>query len=42
MSTFTHNKDFNLLSGSVTVLLCVALIEEFSKFILTRNPPFSS
>lgn len=27
--TFTHNKDFNLLTGSVTVVLCVALIEEF-------------
>jgi hypothetical protein len=31
-STFTHNKSFNLLSGSVTILLCTALIEEFSKF----------
>jgi hypothetical protein len=29
MSTFTHNKSFNLLSGNVTVILCVALIEEF-------------
>jgi hypothetical protein len=28
-TTFTHNKSFNLLSGSPTVLLCVALIEEF-------------
>jgi MFS family permease len=27
--TFTHNNDFNLLTGSVTVVLCVALIEEF-------------
>lgn len=31
-STFTKNKSFNLLDGSVTILLCVALIEEFSKF----------
>jgi MFS family permease len=29
ISTFTHNKNFNLLTGSVTVFLCVALIEEF-------------
>ena len=29
MSTFTKNKNFNLLEGNVTVLLCVALIEEF-------------
>jgi len=28
-TTFTHNKSFNLLTGSPTVLLCVALIEEF-------------
>jgi hypothetical protein len=28
-STFTTNKSFNLLSGNPTVLLCVALIEEF-------------
>jgi hypothetical protein len=28
-STFTTNKSFNLLDGSPTVLLCVALIEEF-------------
>jgi hypothetical protein len=28
-STFTHEQSFNLLDGSVTVLLCVALIEEF-------------
>jgi hypothetical protein len=27
-STFTKNKNFNLLDGNVTVLLCVALIEE--------------
>lgn len=42
MSTFTHNKDFNLLNGSVTVLLCVALIEEFSKFILIQSLLYSS
>jgi hypothetical protein len=29
ISTFTKNKNFNLLNGSVTVVLCVALIEEF-------------
>lgn len=29
ISTFTHSKSFNLLSGSVVVLVCVALIEEF-------------
>jgi uncharacterized membrane protein len=28
-STFTTNKSFNLLSGNPTILLCVALIEEF-------------
>jgi hypothetical protein len=28
MSTFAHNKNFNLLSGSTTILLCVAFIEE--------------
>ncbi len=28
-STFTHNRNFNLLTGNVTVLLCVALIPEF-------------
>ncbi|EPE33719.1 hypothetical protein GLAREA_06732 [Glarea lozoyensis ATCC 20868] len=27
-STFTHNKHFGVLSGSPTVLLCVALLEE--------------
>ena len=29
ISTFTKNKSFNLLNGSPTVVLCVALIEEF-------------
>jgi hypothetical protein len=29
LSTFTTNTHFNLLTGSVTILLCVALIEEF-------------
>lgn len=29
ISTFTHNHSFNLLTGSVTVVLCLALIEEF-------------
>ena len=28
-ATFTHNKDFNLLDGNLTVLICVSLIEEF-------------
>lgn len=28
ISTFVNNKDFNLLTGSVTILLCVAFIEE--------------
>jgi hypothetical protein len=28
-STFTTKKEFNLLDGSPTILLCVALIEEF-------------
>lgn len=28
-STFTHNKNFNLLTGSTTLLLCLALLEEF-------------
>lgn len=34
LSTFTHNRNFNLLDGSVTVLLCVALIEEFIVVII--------
>ena len=29
LSTFSHDSSFNLLTGSVTVILCVALIEEF-------------
>jgi hypothetical protein len=29
ISTFTHNYSFNLLNGSVTVVLCMALFEEF-------------
>ena len=29
ISTFTHAHSFNLLNGSVTVVLCMALIEEF-------------
>lgn len=29
LSTFAHNKNFNLISGSTTILLCVAFIEEF-------------
>jgi hypothetical protein len=29
MITFTHNKNFNGLTPNVTILLCVALIEEF-------------
>lgn len=33
-STFTTNKHFNLLTGSPTVLLCVALIEEFIVVVL--------
>jgi hypothetical protein len=28
MSTFTKNKNFNLMTGSITILLCVAFIEE--------------
>ncbi len=28
LSTFSHNTKFNLMSGSPTILLCVALIEE--------------
>lgn len=34
LSTYTHDHDFNLLNGSVTVLLCVALIEEFIVVII--------
>ena len=34
MSTIANNKDFNLISGSVTIVLCVALIEEFIIVIL--------
>lgn len=29
LSTFSHNKHFNALTGDVTVLICVALVEEF-------------
>jgi hypothetical protein len=29
LSTFSHNKNFNLLEGSISVLVCVALLEEF-------------
>ncbi|KAH8588185.1 hypothetical protein B0O99DRAFT_477940, partial [Bisporella sp. PMI_857] len=28
MSAFSHNKHFSIMNGSVTVLLCVALVEE--------------
>ncbi|KAG9238438.1 hypothetical protein BJ875DRAFT_367896 [Amylocarpus encephaloides] len=34
LSTFTHAKQFSLLTGNATILLCVALIEEF---IVTVN-----
>ena len=34
MSTFSKNKNFNLLAGSVTILLCVALIEELIVVLL--------
>jgi hypothetical protein len=33
-STFSTNKNFNLITGNVTVLLCVALIEEFIVVVL--------
>lgn len=33
-STFTHNKNFNLITGSTTVLLCVALLEELAVVII--------
>jgi hypothetical protein len=34
MSTFTKNKNFNLLTGNITILLCVAFIEELVIVIL--------
>jgi hypothetical protein len=37
ISTFTRNKKFNLLEGSVTVFLCVALIEEFIIVIILES-----
>ncbi|TVY46469.1 hypothetical protein LOCC1_G003016 [Lachnellula occidentalis] len=33
-STFSHNKNFNLLSGNTTVLLCVALLEELAVVVI--------
>ncbi|KAF4636800.1 hypothetical protein G7Y89_g1295 [Cudoniella acicularis] len=33
-STFTHNKDFNLLTGKPTVLLCMALLQELAVVIV--------
>lgn len=29
-STFAHNKNFNLITGNTTILLCVALLEELA------------
>lgn len=34
MSTFTKNKSFNLMTGNITVLLCMAFIEELVIVIL--------
>ena len=34
ISTFTKNKNFNLMTGSITILLCVAFIEELIIAIL--------
>jgi hypothetical protein len=36
-STFTHNTKFNLLEGNVTILLCVALIEEFAVVVIYES-----
>jgi len=36
-STFTHNTNFNLLKGNITILLCVALIEEFVVIIIYES-----
>ncbi|PSS12983.1 hypothetical protein M430DRAFT_36183 [Amorphotheca resinae ATCC 22711] len=34
LSTFTRNKDFNVLTGNVTALLCLALLEEFAIVVI--------
>ncbi|TVY25999.1 hypothetical protein LHYA1_G005025 [Lachnellula hyalina] len=33
-STFSHNKNFNLITGNTTILLCVALLEELAVVII--------
>lgn len=34
LTVFTHNKNFSMLSPNVTILLCVALVEEFIVVII--------
>jgi hypothetical protein len=40
-STFTHNKNFNLITGNTTILLCVALLEELAVVIIYEGVGFT-